>query len=59
MIDVAEVINSAGSRKVDSGLKILMNPIWFWLLARQFYKKILFTIEPPNFEWLLKGFGLC
>ena len=33
------LINGAGLRKVDSGLKMLIKPILFWLVASQNYKK--------------------
>ena len=32
-------INGACLRKVDSGLKMLIEPIYFWLVASQFDKK--------------------
>ena len=38
------VINSAGERKVDSGLKMLIEPIYFWLLASKNYKKIMILV---------------
>ena len=34
------LINCAGQRKVDSGLKMLIKPIYYWLVASQYYKKI-------------------
>ena len=34
------LINSAGQRKVDNGLKIQIKPIQIWLVASQFYKKV-------------------
>ena len=33
------LIKGDGWRKVDSGLKMLIKPILFWLVAGQFYKK--------------------
>ena len=33
------LIYGAGYRKEDSGLKMLPEPIWFWLVASQHYKK--------------------
>ena len=40
-MDVAEVNQGAGWSKVDSGLKMLIEPIYFWLVASQYYKKVI------------------
>ena len=39
IIDVSGLIISVGKRKVDIGLKMLIKPIQFWLVASQYYKK--------------------
>ena len=33
------LINGAGKKKVDSGMKMLIEPIKDWLVANRFYKK--------------------
>ena len=44
MLMLLRLINGAAQRKVDSGLKMLIKPIQYWLVASQYYENIL------NFE---------
>ena len=38
------LINGAGYGKVDSGLKMLIEPIKFWQVASKYYRKIFESI---------------
>ena len=48
------IFNGAGDRKVDGGLKMLIKPIWFWLVARRNPDNSLvflgFLLSIPNFR---------
>ena len=35
------LINGAGQRKADSGFKMLIESLYFWLVASKYYKKVL------------------
>ena len=41
------LINGAGLRKVDRGLKMLIQPIKYWLVAIQLYKKVVLWLGWP------------
>ena len=49
------LFNGAGERKVNSGLKMLIEPIWFWVVDRQFYKKDQFNQADLQQHWLEKN----
>ena len=41
--------------KVDSSLKMMIEPIWFWVVDRQFYKKDQFNQADLQQHWLEKN----
>ena len=41
---VRRLINGTDQRKVDSGLKMLIEPIQLWLVASQYYKKLFLAV---------------
>ena len=41
--------------KVDSSLKMMIEPIWFWVVDRQFYKKDQFNQAELQQHWLEKN----
>ena len=45
IINVGEVNQGTGLRKLDSGLKMLIKPISLWLAASQFYKNTLHSSD--------------
>ena len=51
------LINGTGSRKVDSGLKMLIEPIQFWPVASQCYKKIQDEPDVDGEPDVVKGEG--
>ena len=48
---MAGLINGTGWRKVDSDLKMLIKPIYFWLVASQYYKKLGLVSDAVGFQF--------
>ena len=46
----APKVNQQLNRKVDSCLKMLINPIYFWLVVSQCYKKVMMKTKDQDFS---------